>query len=228
MTNNNKQETTQNMLRPTFLIIGAYKSGTTSIHNYLKQHPQVFMSRIKEIRFLTYAGHQIAPLSAVEFASLGWSVQLLADYEALFADATETQARGDVSPSYLAFAKQSILGIKTYAPTAKLIAILRQPADRAYSSYVYLVRSRLEEELDFRRALQLEADGRLSRLDGKQRRNFNESFYFDALQLYFQVFSREQIRVYLYDDLQNDSAWVMQDIFSFIGVDETFKPNTRE
>ncbi|MBP1464211.1 sulfotransferase [Candidatus Chloroploca sp. M-50] len=212
-------------LRPTFLVIGAYKAGTTSLHHYLKQHPQVFMSRIKEIRFLTYAGHQQSPLSSDDLASLPWPVKSLQAYEALFAEATETQARGDVSPCYLAFAEQSVLGIQAYIPDAKLIAILRQPADRAYSSYVYHVSRRQEEELDFRRALQYEAEHRVRRMDGKTRHNFAGGFYFDALRHYFQGFPRNQIQICLYDDLQKNARGLMRDIFHFIGVDESFIPN---
>ncbi len=212
-------------LRPTFLVIGAYKSGTTSIHHYLKQHPQVFMGRIKEIRFLTYAGHERRPLSLVEFASLTWPVQTLPAYEALFAEAMETQARGDVSPSYLEYAEQSIIGIRAFVPEAKLIAILRQPADRAYSSHLYSIGIGQEDELDFRRALQSEAEGRPRRPDGRQRRSAINGFYFRTLQRFFDAFPREQIQVWLYDDLQADAAGLMRNIFRFIAVDECFTPD---
>ncbi|WP_129671688.1 sulfotransferase domain-containing protein [Candidatus Chloroploca sp. Khr17] len=212
-------------LRPTFLVIGAYKAGTTSLHHYLKQHPQVFMSRIKELRFLTYAGHQLLPLSSADLASLAWPVKSLQAYEALFAEAESTQARGDVSPCYLGFAEQSILGIQAYIPDAKLIAILRQPADRAYSSHVYHVSIGQEEERNFRRVLQFEVANRMRRVDGKPRRSFARGLYFDNLKCYFQCFPREQIQVWLYDDLQANARMLMRAIFQFIGVDDTFTPD---
>ena len=212
--------------RPTFLVIGAYKAGTTSIHHYLKQHPQVFMSRIKEIRFLAYAGHQQVPLSAVQKAALQWPVRSLADYEALFDQAANHQARGDVSPCYLAYAKQSIVGIKTYVPQAKLIVVLRHPADRAYSSYTYIVNLGREAELDFRRAVHRELDNGGPRTDGRQHHYLAENLYFDFLRQYFQQFPREQIQVHLYDDLIRDGSGLMKNIFRFIGVDDTFTPNT--
>ncbi|NCC37255.1 MAG: hypothetical protein EOM24_35390, partial [Chloroflexia bacterium] len=171
------------------------------------------------------AGHQLSPLSSDDLASLAWPVKSLQAYEALFAEAEGTQARGDVSPCYLGFAEQSILGIQTYAPDAKLIAILRQPADRAYSGHVYLVNIGQEEELDFRRALQCEAERRACRFAGRQRRNFAGGFYFDYLQRYFQCFPREQIHIWLYDDLQANARMLMRDIFQFIGVDDTFTPD---
>ncbi|MCB0058837.1 MAG: sulfotransferase [Caldilinea sp.] len=212
-------------LRPTFLVIGAYKAGTTSIHHYLKQHPQVFMSQRKEIRFLTYAGHERLPLSPVEFASLPWPVQTLPAYEALFAEAMETQDRGDVSPSYLEYAEQSIIGIRAFVPEAKLIAILRQPADRAYSNHLFHVRVEQEEELEFRSVLRFEAEGRVRRVNGLPRANIARGFYYEALQCYFQAFPREKIRVWLYEDLRADAAGLMRKIFRFLAVDETFTPD---
>lgn len=212
-------------LRPTFLILGAYKAGTTSLHHYLKQHPQIFMSQIKEIRFLTYAGHQELPLSPIEFASLPWKVRSLAEYEDLFAGTDVFPARGDVSPCYLAFPVQTIRGIRKYTPNAKLIAILRHPADRAYSSFVGLVNKGREEEVDFQRSLKLEARSVARKIDGRQRRDFLESFYFESLNRYFQSFPREQIKIYLYDDLQQNPIQLIQDIFRFIGVDDSFVPD---
>ncbi|MBN1471164.1 MAG: sulfotransferase [Syntrophaceae bacterium] len=212
-------------LRPTFLILGAYKAGTTSMHHYLKQHPQIFMSQIKEIRFLTYAGQNELPLSPYEIAYLDWKVQSLADYEKLFSGTNAFPARGDVSPCYLSFPVQTIRGIKKYTPKAKLIAILRHPADRAYSSFVYLVNIGREEEMSFRRSLQFEAKRKVRKINGLQRRDFIESFYFESLQHYFQSFPREQIKIYLYDDLQQNPVQLIQDIFRFIGVDDSFVPD---
>lgn len=210
---------------PTFLVIGAYKAGTTSIHHYLKQHPQIFMSRIKEIRFLTYAGHHELPLSAMELSSLQWPVQSLSEYEKLFAGSCAYSARGDVSPCYLVFPEQTIPSIRKYIPDAKLITILRHPVDRAYSSFVGLINKGFEEEWDFRHSLQLESAKIPRTLDGKCRQNFCESFYFDSLAFYFRNFPREQISVYLYEDLQQHPVRLLRDVFRFIGVDDRFVPD---
>ncbi|MCB0115388.1 MAG: sulfotransferase [Caldilineaceae bacterium] len=215
-----------NRSRPTFLIIGAYKAGTTSLHHYLSQHPQIFMSRIKEIRFLTYAGHLQRPLTPLENSALTWPIRSLANYEALFTAGIDVLERGDISPCYLAFPHQSILGIQECTPEAKIIAVLRHPVDRAYSSYVGLVRSGREEVLDFRRALTYEQENRPRKGDHGQRRNFMESLYSDALALYYAQFPRDQIRVFLYDDLCADATGLLKQIFAFIGVDEGFAPDT--
>lgn len=215
-----------NQNRPTFLIIGAYKAGTTSLHHYLGQHPQIFMSRIKEIRFLTYAGHLHHPLTPLENSALTWPVRSLADYESLFSASGDALARGDISPCYLAFPHQTIRGIQEYTPTAQMIAILRHPVDRAYSSYMGLVRSGREEILDFRLALAYEQENRVRRGDQGQRRNFVESLYSTALSEYYEHFPREQIRIYLYDDLCTDVETVLKTMHAFIGVDDAFTPDT--
>jgi hypothetical protein len=210
---------------PTFLILGAYKSGTTSLHFYLKQHPDVFMSRIKEIRYLTYAGHQEAPLTTAEIDSLFWPIRSLQDYEALFAGSEASVARGDVSPCYFSFPEQTILGIKRLVPDAKLVLILRHPVERAYSSYCYHVRLGYEEVMDFRKVFRLEAEGRPRRADGRQRTDFLRCFYAAALQCYFDAFPRERFFIRLYDDLVDDPGRFMRELFAFIGVDDSFVPD---
>lgn len=212
--------------RPTFLVLGAYKAGTTSLYYYLRQHPQIYLPSIKEVRYLTYAGHQQCPLTPVELRASSWPVQTLTAYEALFAAAQPDQiACGEVSPCYLAFPKQSILGIQQYAPQAKLIVILRNPVDRAYSSFINLVRSGREEVQDFRTVIKLEESGKVRATDGSPRRNLQESYYFSALKSYYQAFPSEQIQLFLYDDWQRDAQGLLRAIFRFVAVDETFQPD---
>lgn len=212
--------------RPTFLVIGAYKAGTTSLYYYLRQHPQIYMPSIKEVRYLTYAGHHTRPLTAVELRATPWPVQTLTAYEALFAAAQPCHlACGEVSPSYLAFPEQSIVGIQQYVPQAKLIAILRNPVERAYSNFMNLVRIGREEVQDFRTVINLEESGKVRATDGSPRRNLQESYYFSALKSYYQAFPREQIQVFLYDDWQRDAQSLLRAIFRFVAVDETFQPD---
>lgn len=215
--------------RPTFLVIGAYKAGTTSLYYYLRQHPQIYLPSIKEVRYLTYAGHHTRPLTAVELRATPWPVQTLTAYEALFAAAQPHQrAYGEVSPCYLAFPEQSILGIQHYVPHAKLIVILRNPVDRAYSSFINLVRVGREEVRDFRTVIQLEESGKVRSTDGSPRRDLQEGYYFPALNAYYQAFPREQIQVFLYDDWQCDAQGLLRAIFRFVAVDETFQPDLSE
>jgi hypothetical protein len=212
--------------RPNFLVIGAYKAGTTSLYHYLRQHPQIFLPVIKEVRFLTYAGHAQQPLTPLELRASPWPVTTIAEYERLFAAAQPQHlARGEVSPSYMAFPEQSILGIQQYTPQAKLIAILRQPAERAYSSFVNLVKVGREEVLHFQETLELESRHVPRRSDGSPRRNRCEGFYYAQVSPYYRTFGADRILVLLYDEWRINPLQMLQKIFRFLGVDPTFTPD---
>ena len=212
--------------RPNFLVIGAYKAGTTSLYHSLRQHPQIFLPVIKEVRFLTYAGHAQQPLTPLELRASPWPVTTITEYERLFAAAQPQHlARGEISPSYMAFPEQSILGIQHYTPQAKLIAILRQPAARAYSSFINLVKIGREEVLNFQETLHLETHNVPRRSDGSPRRNRCEGFYYAQLKPYFHTFGADRILVLLYDEWRTDPRQMLQKIFRFLAVDPTFSPD---
>lgn len=153
------------MILPNFLIIGAAKSGTSSIYDYLKQHPQIYMSSIKEPIFFAFEGEQIdefGPFNDDPLAkgTLTNSATNIDDYQALFRDVDGEKAIGEASVRYLYFSK-SPNRIKKYIPEAKLIAILRNPVDRAYSHFLMNLRKQFEPLNDFSKALQAEEKRKL-------------------------------------------------------------------
>ncbi len=207
------------MTMPNFLIIGAMKAGTTSLYAYLKQHPQIYMSPVKEARFFALEEKGL-PSSPTEAQTKLWagSVTQLADYQALFQNVTTEKAIGEVSPLYLAWSEKSARRIKHHIPQAKLIAILRHPVDRAYSHFAHNVKMGLEPLTNFVEALQ--ADDIQMRWWYKK-----QGFYYQLLKPYFELFDHSQLKILLYNDLQNNSLDLLQDIFKFLEVDETFLPD---
>jgi hypothetical protein len=206
---------------PDFLIIGAAKSGTTSLYEYLGQHPQVYKSPIKEPRFFAY-GESTQQFNGPGDSSIGY-ISHLADYQRLFAEATPTQIIGEASPIYL-YSGRARERIRQYVPDVKLIAILRHPADRAFSHFLDRVREGTETPLDFSAALKAEPE----------RKSHNwyphwlyreRGYYYRQLAAYYAVFPAEQIRVFLYDDLQTAPLALMQSIFRFLEVDDRFCPD---
>ncbi len=143
------------MTLPNFLVIGATKSGTTSLYTYLKQHPEVYMP-MKEPNFFALEGREPPFFRGPE----GWKepsqkrITDLEGYRTLFAGASGEKAMGEVSPLYL-YAPQAAYRIRRYVPEAKLVAILRNPVERAYSAYMHLVRED-REPLGFAEALKEE------------------------------------------------------------------------
>lgn len=209
---------------PTFLIIGAPKCGTTSLYRYLAQHPDVFMPKLKEPMFFSYDGLDVFFGGPVDDSKN--VVTDLETYRALFAPATSETARGEASPSYL-YRERAPERIKHHVPDARLIALLRDPVDRAWSSYVHLRREGQEPLDDFWAAVAAE--------DRRVEENWIPLFHYTRvgmygshLDRYHRLFAPEQIKVYLYDDLAKDPLGVTRDALSFIGVNEAFDPDVAE
>lgn len=204
---------------PNFIIIGAAKAGTTSLFRYVNEHPEVYMSPVKEPRFFSLEGLELDPNDPVQQTA----VTTFEEYRRLFDGVTTQKAIGEASPMYL-WSEQAPAKIKKYVPEAKLIAILRNPIDRAYSHYtmnVYQSKETAPTIIDAIKEEEVDIKG------WKRTRPYVPySLYSQQLERYYEVFPREQLRVYLFDDLKQDAIGLMRDLFSFIGVDVGFTPDT--
>lgn len=212
------------MTLPNFIILGAAKAGTTALYHYLRQHPQVCMSHTKETNFLALKDDPL------DFRGPGdrdyitrFSITTLEGYRDQFRGCESRPAIGEASPLYLYSPKAPRL-IGEIVPDAKLVAILRNPIDRAYSAFLHLVRDGREPVLDFGEALNLE-DDRIR--DGWEHiwHYRRMGYYFAQLNRYFQLFDPANIKVYLYREFRTDPVRVLQDLFQFLGIDEGFAPD---
>jgi hypothetical protein len=206
-------------LLPTFLVLGAQKAGTTALFYALSKHPEVFASKLKEPSFFTDAAEALAD-AAGPGDEVTRMMDSLEDYQALFAEASGAQARGEASTSYLydTGAPEKIRGL---VPDAKMIAILRNPVDRAYSNFLYLIREGREPLHDFREAL---AEEGRRRAEGWSTtwRYLDKGLYADQVERYLAHFDREQLRCYLYEDYNEDPQATVTDVYRFLGVDDGF------
>jgi hypothetical protein len=215
------------MLLPNFLVIGAAKAGTTSLYAYLKQHPQIYMSPVKETNFFAFEGKE-PNFIGVKLNENSQIYQArfktdIASYCKQFQKVSEEIAIGETCPSYL-YIPQAAERIKNYIPETKLIAILRDPIERAYSNFLHHLRYQAEDSEDFRKAIEKEN----WRIENNWWWGFHYirvGFYFEQIKRYFELFAANQIRVYLYEDLKANPVRVMQDIYDFLNVDNTFIPN---
>lgn len=207
---------------PNFLIIGAAKAGTTGLYYTLKQHPQIYLSPVKEPRYFFLKDGIPDYCGPGDQQVLQNSVHTEEDYKRLFDSARDEHALGEASVGYLAYSSLSAPNIKQSLPHARLIAILRQPADRAYSHYLMHFSSG-RETLSFSEALAVEEERRKK----KWARGWcyrGNGFYHRLLQPFYENFPGEQIRIYLYDEWKANPAVVLRDIFRYLGVDENFEP----
>ena len=206
------------MNQPNFILIGAAKSGTTSFYNYVKQHPSVYVSPVGKTNFFVSnfvggaARNEDLDFTPEQIEKLNFPITTPEAYQRLFQDVpVEKIALGEISPMYLNsfVAAQKI---KSSNPDVKLIAMLRNPVDRAYSGYQMQLRQ-ANEKRDF-----------AANLDPEEI-YIRGGFYYDQLKRFFDVFDREQIKIFLFEDFKQNPLQVIQEMFDFIGVDNSFVPD---
>lgn len=209
-------------IEPDFIVIGAARAGTTALHSYLRQHPALFLPSVKEPNYFAYAG-QTLDCKGPGADFINNSVTTPDAYAALFAPAATGALLGEASPLYL-YEPAAPDNIRRLAPAARMIAILRNPVDQAFSHFMYATKLRIENEESFEKALLREEE----RLEKGWQPLFGYSRfprYGAQLARYLERFPREQILIRRYEEFQTDPAGVMTDIFRHIGVDPTFRPD---
>jgi hypothetical protein len=185
---------------PNFLIIGAMRSGTTSLAHYLRSHPDVFVPEAKELHFFDRRFDR----------GLDW-------YREQFTDAGDASAIGEATPNYL-YEPDAADRIADVLPEAKLIAILRDPADRAWSHYWHH-RARGSESLEFEAAIAAEDERRAATPDNPGWYAYvDRGRYLPQLERFTARFDRSSLLVLLFDDLVGQPDTVYRDVCSFLGV----------
>ncbi|MBX5436088.1 MAG: sulfotransferase [Alicyclobacillaceae bacterium] len=208
--------------KPNFLIVGAAKSGTTSLDRYLDQHPEIYMAPRKETHYFA------APEMPEKFEGPGdeaFTANLIrdeAEYAAMFERVNQEKAIGESSVYYLYYpgcAERIARQVDV-----KIIMVLRNPVERAYSAYMHLVRDG-RETLDFAEALQQEAE--------RNRKRYQPLWlyrevgqYAEQVERYLHVFGERNVKIVSYDEFNRETQRVLRDIFSFLGVDPDVKVDT--
>jgi hypothetical protein len=207
---------------PTFLVIGAARSGTTALYLQLRQHPNVFMSRKKETNFFAFEGQALDYRGpGAEFVNN--SVATLEAYQCLFAEAPADAAVGEASPLYL-YSAEAPARIRARLPDIRLIAILRNPVEQVYSHYLFARKEAVEPLADIVSALDAQEQRRADHWQPMfQYSEFAR--YSVQLRRYLEHFSRDRIKLFLYEDFETEPRRVTRDIFRFIGVDDSFVPD---
>jgi len=211
-------------MMPNFLIVGAAKAGTTSLYHYLRQHPDIYLSPVKEPKYFALAGERRSYGGPGDQDDMDrHSVTTLEAYRRLFNGAGDGQAAGEASTLYL-YDDDAAGRIRSSIPDVRLIALLRDPAERAYSNFLYMVRRGNEPLRTFEEGLAAE-DQRVAQGWMPSWHYRRRGLYAEQLRRYYRRFDRAQIRVYLYDDLERRPADLVRDLFGFLDVDDTFTPD---
>src|SRR3954451_4858625 len=200
-----------------FIIIGSGKCGSTSLYYYLSQHPDIFMAKVKEPRFFLFGelaeGDGTSNQGA--FASDVAVVTSLDEYRELFRAAKPSQVRGEASIQYLS-SEQAAENIGRFLPEARLMCVLRNPAERAYSNYQAHERP---GQGSGRSILDILREG------GPEHDYIYPGFYARHLASYAQHAPKNPINVWLCDDFVGDPQRVLREMFEFLGVNDRFEPD---
>jgi hypothetical protein len=210
-------------IEPTFFMVGAARAGTTSMYDYLREHPQIYMPASlagKEPSFFC----DLVPPWAARYRDID-------SYLSLYARGRGHLALGDASTNYLV-APESAGRIYQRYPHAKILIILRNPVARAHSLYRYICAWGFEDATTFEKGLAREA-GRLGNAAFIARWQllsyaflyYHSGLYADQVARYFDTFPREQVHVILFDDLKKDLLATIQGVYRFLGVDADYEPH---
>jgi len=198
------------MAKPNLLIVGAAKSGTTSLHNYLNQHNDVFMCNPKEPHFL------ISDEIGIQRIPIGISDKKA--YEKLFLEGEGLKYRGESSVMYLMYPEIVIPKIKEHLGSeVKIIIILRNPVERAYSGYQHVKRYNIKEDiLEFRDAWDVSEQRYFSNPDMTPASRYKElGLYYNQVKSYLENFNTHII---IYDDYKLDFQNEMNKVFDFLEI----------
>jgi hypothetical protein len=207
-----------------FLIVGAAKSGTSSLHYYLCNHPELCMPKnIKELHFWHTHRHETERTITSKSNSIPKTIE---EYFSFFEHKKPHQICGEVTPAYLYFYEDTVANLKEYIADyqdIKIIIILREPIDKIWSQYKWSRNMKLDpERLTLPQSLKKEKE-RLKDTSLSPSLHFvNMSKYYEQVKYYQEHF--KQVKVVLYDDLKREPLSVIKEITDFLNISE-YKPD---
>tara|TARA_X000001036_G_scaffold439118_1_gene489007 strand:+ start:1153 stop:2118 length:966 start_codon:yes stop_codon:yes gene_type:complete len=223
---------------PNLFVVGAAKSGTTALYNFLDQHPDIYMSPLKEPHFFCtdirienfnddykkrnffntskYFSNKKLPKRHIAF------LDNRNDYFELFREHKNEQYAGEVSNGYL-YSSKAANNIYNFNPSAKIIIILRNPCDRAFShcrqEYIFGNESDNATYKNFTQKIINDYKVLDDKWGGKSHIFIELGLYYNQVKRYYDLFPKENIKILLYDDLKNNPEQIKDNLFNFLNLE---------
>ena len=192
---------------PNFFIVGAPKAGTTSLYNYLKTNPEIYMSALKE-------PHYFAPELSAKMHTK--PIRDRTEYLSLFEGAKNQIVIGEGSTRYLQDPNAAAL-IHQAASTARIIIILRDPVERAFSDYLMFA-YRHASKLRVQKIMKMNFDD--SDLNIPIKEILDAGYYFEQVQRYLRSFGLEQVKIFVYEEFIRHTEEKVEEALRFLGVNQ--------
>ena len=214
-------------MKPNLFIVGQPKSGTTALHQFLGQHPEIYMSSIKEPHFFCSDFHLESDRAYGRQRFYDFRSE--SAYLQLFNKARNVKVAGESSTNYL-YSHVAAQKIYNFNPDAKIIIILREPAKFLYSLHSHYVKFTEENEPDFLTALALEDDRQQEKAISPRVTSPSYLYYSQRVQYYQQVkrycdrFNPKQIKVIIFEEFKSNNDTIFREVLEFLEVDPNFTP----
>ena len=214
-------------MKPNLFIVGQPKSGTTALHQFLGQHPEIYMSSIKEPHFFCSDFHLESDRAYGKQRFFDFRSE--SAYMQLFARAKNVKIAGESSTNYL-YSQVAAEKIHNFNPDAKIIIVLREPAKFLYSLHSHYVKFTEENEPDFLTALALETERKQEKATSPRVTSPSYLYYSQRVKYYQQIkrycdrFDSDQIKIVIFEEFKSDNERVFREILEFLGVDSSFTP----
>lgn len=201
-------------MNPNFIIVGVARCGTTSLFHYLKQHPEIGMSKVKEPKYFSSLDLELPQNGIGDKTVKSTIINNDEEYEKLFEKTSNFKSVGEASSDYFYYHKTVIPRIKEKLGDIKIIVCLRNPIERAFSAFNNLVRDS-REYLSF-------SDG-LEEEQNRINNNWDWMWYYKNGGLYaegLEHFQKEftNVKVVFFEDLKSKPQMVLNELFAFLGV----------
>jgi len=216
--------------KPNLFIVGAPKCGTTSLHYYLSQHPEILMSKIKEPLYFCKDFHKES--DKFHKKKRYYPIRIEKEYLKLFENAKSEKIIGESSIWYL-YSKVSAYEIYKFNPNAKIIIMIRNPVDFLYSLHSQFLYSDSENITNFKRALDSEINRRINKRLPNSVKNPSFLYYSDIVKFseqisrFLKLFFHKQIKIIIFDDFKNNTLEEYKKILEFLNINAKFKPNLK-